>query len=650
MTDAPLSRPSTLLDEARLPHDGSGRLHAARHFIEEGAVSVLTVDMFDTVVWRQVPRPTDAFVLLAGDLAQAGRLDPRITPATFRRIRIEAEGKARDLRRRRGEGMEVGIEEIWAQVPEHVCRHTPVAVLVEHEMAVEQRLIRADLDVVALIELAVERGCRVAVVSNTYLSAQQLSRLLARPETAALRQARIFASSAYGMSKVDGLWKIVLEELDVPADQIVHVGDERPSDVDTPGQLGVRAVHYPRYDDQTRTVLQREGVLGDVRVGPAAAVVVPGRGDYGLTALRAKVGARADYAPLPSDQSTAWRWGATVLGPALAGFADWVNRQAEEMGVSTVWCMMREGDLLADLIGRVATSRGNGLKAEVVWLSRHVTAKASIAHGDPEELRKLLNRRLVPTVAEFLTNLGISLGEVPELRPLAGERMDQPKLADEVVETLGTDPHLRTRIVAESAAVRARLLRSLEPALGTDPSTGAADPATVLVDLGWGGTIQRQLTEALRLAGVDRRLVGLYLATNELAAAKVVEGLDITGYLINCGEPCHAMDEIGRSPEIIEQSCLASCGSLADVTDDGRPILDAFSAPPEQMASKTAVQHGVRAFLREWLRYAETVRDWPAFDGEERPQLLEILRRSVSAPTSEEARVFGAWTHDDNFG
>ncbi|HLI00270.1 MAG TPA: hypothetical protein VKV06_05755, partial [Acidimicrobiales bacterium] len=47
---------------------------------------------------------------------------------------------------------------------------------------------------------------------------------------------------------------------------------------------------------------------------------------------------------------------------------------------------------------------------------------------------------------------------------------------------------------------------------------------------------------------------------------------------------------------------------------------------------------------------AETVRDWPAFDGEERPQLLEILRRSVSAPTSEEARVFGAWTHDDNFG
>ncbi len=643
MSSAPTA-PGALLDEARLSPDGSGRLAGVRRMIEDGAVSVLSLDMFDTIVWRRVPRPTDAFVLLGVELAEADMLDRQLRPAAFRRLRIEAEERARQVRKANGDGVEVTLEEIWSHVPLHVRNFLPVEPFVEREIELERLVTYPDLDIVDLAELAAARSCRLAIVSNTYFSGQQLARLIARPEMEALRQAQIFTSSKFGVGKADGLWKIVIEELDVPADRIVHVGDEHASDVEAPGELGVHTVHFRRVDDKTRKVLELEGALPETPVGPSDVVVDARSGDYGLTGLRAKVSGRSDGLGLSADQATAWRFGATVLGPVLTGFADWVHDRAVELGATTAWCMMREGELLADLVGRMGTDRHSGIKGQPVWLSRHVTAKATLTTGEPDELRKLLNRRLVPTVAEYLANLGLKTGEVPEFRHCAAERMDQPGLAAEVVDTLGTNKHLRRRIVAESTATRARLVNYLAPVLSE------AGDVTILVDLGWGGTIQRQLVDVLRLSGINRRIVGMYLATNELATAKLLDGVEIAGYLIDGGEPRQAIVEIGRSPEIIEQSCLASCGSVSDFTDEGEPILDSFSAPPEQVTSKIAVQQGVRAFQREWLRYDRGVEGFARLDGGERPQLLEILRRSVSNPTPEEAATFGAWTHDDNFG
>jgi hypothetical protein len=306
--------------------------------------------------------------------------------------------------------------------------------------------------------------------------------------------------------------------------------------------------------------------------------------------------------------------------------------------------MMREGEFLADLVGRAAAARGSARPARPVWLSRHVTARATITEGSEDELALLLNRRLVPTVAEFLANVGLGLGEVPELRSAAGERMDQPALAADVLGTLAGSDHLRTRVLAESAAARARLVASLAPMLHEEGDT------SLLVDLGWAGTIQRQLVSVLRLSGIERRLVGCYLMTNHGAGARVLDGVEITGYLSDCGEPWNDVVQIGRSPEVLEQCCLATCGSLVDFDGAGEPVLDGSVPPPEQVTSKVAVQHGVRAFQREWQRYATAVPGWAPLDGRERPALLEILRASVSAPTAAEARTFGAWTHDDNFG
>ncbi|MDQ6785075.1 MAG: HAD family hydrolase [Actinomycetota bacterium] len=633
-----------MVDVLALPDGRDHRLDRAYAALDAGQVSVLSFDLFDTVLWRQVPRPSDAFLLLGERLATTEALVDWLDPWAFRRLRIGAEDRARADSDAAGDTTEVTIHRIWAELAPAVLVTPDPAAGVAAEVALERQITVADLDIVELIDAADAHGCPIAVVSNTYLTETQLIGLVDRPELAPLRNARIFSSCAYGVHKTNGLWKVVIKELGVPAERILHIGDDRDADVSAPGDLGVRAVHFRHVDSLLRPILDREFAMPLRRQAPSAAVVSVKYGDFGITGLRAKVIARPHLERFAPDVAIGWTYGAGVLGPVLAGFADWVHGRVVDADLPTAWCMMREGELLADLVGRVAEVRRSGLDARPLWLSRHVTARAALARADDEELRSLLVRRLSPTVGRYLTNLGLSLAEVPDLRGRADRRMDDPGLVDEVIGRLVGCDQVRLRILTESAAARARLLRYLRSTIG-EPE------AVALVDLGWGATIQRNLARVFQVAGVATRTIGLYLATNDSSVSRSLDGLHIEGYLIQNGQPEWAIDEIGRSPEVIEQACLATTGSVIDFDEKGAAVLDNSVPPPTQVISKVAVQQGVRALQTEWLRYERLSSTWtrPA-DRRERPQLIEILRMSITKPTASEARAFGSWGHEDNFG
>src|ERR1700751_2524309 len=78
---------ATLLDDIRL-----AELEAA---VRGPGVSVLSLDCFDTLLWRRVPKPVDAFMLLGEELRGSGALAGGIGAATFARMRITAEQLAR---------------------------------------------------------------------------------------------------------------------------------------------------------------------------------------------------------------------------------------------------------------------------------------------------------------------------------------------------------------------------------------------------------------------------------------------------------------------------------------------------------------------------------------------------------------------------
>lgn len=606
---------------------------------------MLSLDVFDTMLWRRAPEPVDVFPLIGLRLQKREMLGDRVSPLAFKGLRIAAEGRARAKWEAAGRGVEVGIRDIYAELPPYVVNGSSPDALSQVEIEVEREALMPDLDILELVRFARERGKTVIAVSNTYLSETEL-RLLLEPYfhgDAALD--RVFSSSDHGVGKTSGMFDVVIKDLGLAPRQLVHVGDNEEADVDSPTKLGIPAVYFERGSSYLEAVVDREEHYVDPdRVRP--------NGDAGLLALRGKVLHRTELEALDEELRPFWSYGAACLGPALTAFAEWVVERTEATGASKALCLMREGELLSRLTTEAAGYLDSPVTAEPVWLSRQVLARASVVEGSERELRALLVRRRPPTVRQLCETVGVDVELSAALRERADARLDDAAAVDRTLRELTSDPELRAAMISRGHALRERIGRYLERHLPE------GEGSVVLVDLGWGGTIQTLLQQLLtRQASIDGtpelHTVGLYLVTHALAVQKALDGLELEGFLGSFGLPTPAVRSIMRSPEILEQVCMPDVGSQVDLTAELEPVLgDSVDERLPQAAHRAAVQAGVRAFQREWARYVTLMpaRRVRLTEPDVREQLVGQLARALVAPTEQEATVFGTWIHDENFG
>lgn len=629
---------------ANQPSDDA-RLTEALAVLAREPISVLSIDIFDTLMWRVVPKPVDAFLLLGRRLRELGHLAGHLSPEVFWRLRLKAEERARQAVLTERPSGEVSLEAIYEQMPRDLLGGLTPDDLCAMEVDLEREITFPDLDVVKVARLAREKcGARVVLVSDTYYSERQLRHILDREPFADVGLSRIFTSSHYGVGKATGLYQVVLDALDVSPEHLLHLGDHDEADVAFPAKVGIRTVHFPKLAGDMGTILNREGLVGQSQ-DPPSALVDPVRGDCGLTALRSKAAFRSQGAGLAPGISSYWQSGASVLGPVFTGFAEWVHGRAREEGVSTVYCIMREGEFLARLVNGARGYLGSAVAARPIWLSRQVCARASLFSASAEELSTFLNRRRPPTLTELCDALGISLMQLPEVFNDGEGRLDDPDLWQRTVDSITSRPEVQAVIVSASARLRERLVEHFVATVGPDAGR------VVLADLGWGGTIQAYLNTALAGAGVDVDTVGLYLLTHDAAVDRMLDGVKMDGYLASGGVPEQGVRWIIRSPEVLEQACMTDAGSITDFKPDGEPLTGPVNESSVQMLQRVAVQGGILAFQSEWARYADVV---PAksrtLDDSARALLLRILSRFVISPTIDEARMFGSWSHDENFG
>lgn len=620
------------------------RLRELAEAVVRPDVKVVCTDVFDTLLWRQVPVPPAAFGLVGERLAQRGMLLPSITAMGFGSLRSQAEAHARHLLSERTERTEVTLDEIYAHLGDGVlaagARVAGQALQVELEL--ERQLLVPDLDVLALLEAAQEAGKAVAAVSDTYFTGDHLRWLLAQPALRGFTLDHVFTSCDHRIGKSGGLWDLVLRELDVAPEQVVHLGDNEVADVEVPRRLGIAAFGFEQRPDALDRVMTAEA--RHVSRGP---VFGRSRSDAGvapdLTALRGKLAARAEREALPGALRPYWDHGALVHGPVLTGFAEWVQEQAASLGVTRVHAFMREGAFLGPLLDRAGEYGGTEIRCAPLWLNREVLALAAISDASDADLRPLLERRRRPTVARLLRTLGLSAADLPRFTGHADTRLDDFITATNLFAAIESDETVRVKVVAHAAAARERIVRYVQREL-------AGDARLVCVDIGWGATAQGLLDRALRQTGLDIEVHGLYLALHEGAAQRTFQGTPTAGFLAEFGLPYEATRLLVRSPEVLEQICMPDHGSQVALDDSLEPVLEAGERDPVQAAQAATVRDGVLAFQREWARYRlATPGKVAALAGA--PELLRpLLLRAVAAPTPEEVAAFAGWLHDENQG
>jgi predicted HAD superfamily hydrolase len=580
--------------------------------VDSGRYDVLSLDLFDTVVWRKAPTPADAFFLVADALREGGWVYPSSSRESFVRERIACEDRAR----RKVPSREVTLGQIVAEFPRGYLRGIEPGDLEGIELAVERRIVCVNDEFRTLIARARERRLKVAFVSDTYFSREQIGELVG------IEPDLLLLSCEEGLSKLRGLHQRLLERLRVEPGRVLHVGNDPIADIEGPGALGIERYWFRTIPDAFREILDIE--LPSTSSGRAALLAGD---DGGLTSLRGRA--------MFHGKTEYEQWGIGVLGPVVTGYAEWVAQRCRELSIGTALCLMREGRILRQALDSVVS----GLAARELYISRYAARKAAIFGPTEEEVLAFVRRPSAVARGKLLHDLGLDASDLSE------ERRREPLSPDEtvrLVRRLLADRAARRRILASSEQARSGLLAHVRPLLA------GCGPAAAVVDLGYNGTIQQCLQRILDHEGAGVRTHGLYLVTGGEVARAQAAGAVVEGWLAENGQPVSMAHTFMRTPEIVEQSLMADCGTTLGYTEDGSPVLDEPRIEPEQRAQIGQIQTGIEAYLKAWKLHcgAHGTPDAHAL----RPLYRAILIRSVARPLDLEVDLFGDWKHDENFG
>ncbi|MGC5166999.1 polysialyltransferase family glycosyltransferase [Luteimicrobium sp. DT211] len=579
----------------------------------------VSFDVFDTLVTRPVSRASDLVSVLDRELA------PDLTPmARYSNARNAAVGTLRAADRVVGaERDEYPIEAVAEQTSRLLGGAPHGKALLAAEVALEERHLAPRALGAALMLFAHRLGKRVGLVSDTFYSAAELLDLV-EPHLP-VEPDFVFASADADATKASGaLFDVVLHDLGITPDQLLHVGDHPVSDVERAAGRGIATLHVPSAADAAR----RTHALGGLWKGF--------REEKGLSLVKGVVAQRFFDNPFvtfpkgAASLGTPHALGYGVAGPALLGWTLWVARQARDLGYDDVAFLARDGYVPHGIYERLRDHDPELPRARYLLASRR--AAFQVFSGDPAHVastqfvhglnpantpRTLLATRFGPAVVRMLE---------PALAAARITDLDAPLGTDRAAALVAVLVEHAEEIAAACADRSAVARRYYAEQLGD-----AERPA--VVDLGYSGSSQRAI-----MASLGRRVDGLYFTGMEHALEYAV----ITGARFEPWSQDRTFFRYGTVLEyLLTPVGLPECHGFGP---GGRPVLAPTVAADRRNAE---IQRGIGEFVRDvFARFGERV---PLLAM--RPDSATwALARLLAAPSPAEARMLDGALQDDATG
>ena len=621
------------MDLARMNLDSSDLLRR----ILDRRPALVSFDVFDTLVWRPYRRPTDLFYRL-GEAHQRQSFPTGMNSARVVSLRIQAEKAARS----KSDSKEVNLHEI----AEEFCRQANLqnpAAIAECEFLLEKDNLHPHPEMLLLMSALDREGIPLALCSDMYLSSNHLLEILNR--AAALcgiqlpQPVAVLVSSDLRTGKAGGLFEILIERTGISAERILHIGDNPMADVQCARKYGLEAWHIRRTCDMADGILDAEE---DYHFGHTR-----NSKDFGLSGARKEMLAQS----LHKEQGRLnhYSYGAFIAGPIFAAYAQWVVSECNRRGIRRVHCLLREGHFLSKLL--LQTKNLLNLELEVCTLlaSRFCLRAVSLVDASERNLMDFLrNVRPSDVQPDLLEYIGLFSAE--DSSAWRHEGLESAAWSERLEYILKLISR-RSQALEQVSELAQKRKKGLLLYLNGQELKGSGDLA--LVDLGWGGTIQAGLLPYLRELGFEGKVHGLYLGSDHRIGRLDVSECPWQSLLYRAGEPVHEARIVQRTPELLEQFCMSSHGSLREFTPHGEPVFYENRLGQKQIQETQVLQEGVMDFTRNWLQrftlssgLAANVDEQEALNA----RLRAIISRSIDAPLAEEVELFSKWQHDSNNG
>lgn len=531
-------------------------------------IKILSLDCFDTIIWRFTATPDDMFY----NLADRPLFRKRGITA---RERFKAEEAARGTSFIQEGNFETTLNQIY-RTGFPSLNDKEIKALCEEEIAAEIDICYAFPAVIELIRNAHSLGLKIIVVSNTYFKEQQFRKLLSSvmPNDAYKLIDDVFCSCEFKASKSEGLYKKIVEKLSVPAESILHIGDHFILDFEMPKSVGIQALQLIQHNEVIAEILRLQAVaavIGIPDVRRYRGLASPYRGIYGLTNV--------------TTDNSENIVGYISLGQIVYPFARFIIDEIEALRLAgkkvKVLFLMRDSFLIASACDVIAGKNVGTL----LQCSRFTSFALSFYNRDDIVNYLAFNLsdwRIQDHCRQFLFSEEMIYETLNALKDLPNP---EKKFCELILQEKTVD-----YIIEKSAAFRSRLVKYLKKETNIEP-----EDTVVIVDVGYQGTTQRLLTPILMNELKVKEVTGRYLVILDIPEwQKNKRGLIDASWC-----DAQSMNLLNKDIYLIEELCSSGGNSVIDYDENGDPLYLLSNLNPEQRNKINLVQAACLRFVRD---------------------------------------------------
>lgn len=528
---------------------------------------IVSFDIFDTLLLRNVVHPTDIFRIV--EIEYRNRNDNY--SFEFHKYRINAE----EIARQKSPAEEIELDEIYHILSDLLGSQTIANELKQLEIEMESRFLVANGLMRILFNKAKELGKKILIISDMYLPRDVVSELLHEKQFFGYQN--LYVSSESKLTKASGnLYKEVRKVEQIPENAIwFHIGDNRISDVENARKHGMDAYYFNRESDYGER-------LSSYTISESIARAIQ---------INQKYKCNEQY------RQYWYRFGVDIVAPLYVGLMFWLETHMENK--SNLFFLSRDGYMPCKLYELMRRYNKTLPEGKYIYASRRAYIYPSLRNANPHH------------AVEFLTAHNPGLGQKLTTREVfENMSMDLNAYKDRLVQYgLSFDDELNdTKLKAlqrfllsiweDIEIVLCREYKNLESYFRQVGIT-QCDEINIF-DIGWSGSTQSAIQSIL----TEKIINGYYFGT--------LKGLDtmekeVFGYIFHWGRPRKIRKFIMNYVMMFELIFTAPEGSLIGFQqeEDGEvvPILKNVEKNKEMYNSIENFQNGAMEVFKELLQY-----------------------------------------------
>lgn len=425
----------------------------------------VSFDIFDTLIKRDVKKPTDVFSII----------EHNYKICDFYKRRIEAEKIARKGK------VDTTINEIYDIYNELYLNNINEAEKikniekqVEYELCVQNKLLKKVYD------FCIENNKKVYLISDMYLSSEILKEILEKNGYS--RYEKLYVSCEYNKTKANGeLYKYVIQELGVDTSKLIHIGNDIKTDY-------IMALKNKISTVKVKTKTYTGNSLLDVFLSNHKS----------------------------NSSNFYYDFGYSNFGPLLYGFCLWLKENVKKNDIDNIYFLARDGYIIKKAYEMIFGEQDNIYYLEASRRSLRVpylSQKNSI-----DEMLEELPLPRQTNMIQIFDALGLELDIYSAKIKESGYSVERFYLREKVLKEEGFKnliSSIKDDIIANSISENEALKNYLKK--------NNFSKRNAIVDIGWGGSMQKYLRNIFNtLPGYeDKELVGFYFGLTEKAKGKL---------------------------------------------------------------------------------------------------------------------------------